>query len=70
MRQYEGIGTQDAILRAECSGWSQARVKVFIPVQTWFPVAILVTKHASTLDLWAVFFAKDNCRVLSAKFLR
>lgn len=26
--------------------------------------------QASTLDLWAVFFAKDNCRVLSAKFLR
>ena len=26
--------------------------------------------QASTLDLWAVFFAKDNCRMLSAKFLR
>ena len=46
VRQYEGVRTQDAILRAECSGWSHARVKVFVPVQSWFPVAILVTKHS------------------------
>lgn len=66
--QDAGRRTQDAILRAECSGWSYARVKVFVPVQSWFPVALHATKHP--LDLWAVFFAKDNCRVLSAKFLR